>query len=100
MKETKQKRSLTENESSAVSAIRLAIKGMFGSTKPSKIKIRECQCCGSSLHIKGEFIGSICWKCGWEQDTIDGENEKSSMNYGLSPVEYHKLYNEVVNGEI
>lgn len=89
---------MTLDEKIAVSTIKNAIRGQFTSSRPHAIK--KCQCCGTEIGFRDHFIGSICWKCGWEQDLIESDSEKSSMNYNLTPVEYRKLYNEVVNGEI
>lgn len=89
---------MTPDEEIAVRTIKNAIVGQFTSSRPHTTKV--CQCCGTEIGFLDHFIGSICWKCGWEQDLIESDSEKSSMNYNLSPAEYRKLYNEVVNGEI
>lgn len=89
---------MTLDEKLAVGTIKDAIGGQFTFSKPHSTK--KCQCCGAEIGSRDYFIGSICWKCGWEQDLIESDSEKSSMNYNLTPVEYRKLYNEVVNGEI
>lgn len=99
MKEIKQRRSLTLNEKFAVNTIKNAIRGQFISTRPEN-HIEKCQCCGADLCISNSYIGSICWRCGWEQDLIEDVNEESSMNYGFSCSEYSKLYDQVVKGKI
>lgn len=79
----------------AIKAIRNAVNGKFISTRPEN-HVERCQCCGADLYISDSYIGSICWKCGWEQDLIEDVNEESSMNYGFSCSEYSKLYDQVV----
>lgn len=83
----------------AIKAIRNAVNGKFISTRPEN-HVERCQCCGADLYISDSYIGSICWKCGWEQDLIEDVNEESSMNYGFSCSEYSKLYDQVVKEKI